>query len=244
MAFSKFFKKIAGLFGANTEKTADIDAEGFMSDVEEKEKTENQDKHVVVKASKPDKAQTLERLEAGFSRLIDQLEGINGHLDEQARQNENLLIKLDKLPELLASLPQVVDNQNRLTEKLSEDLKNKSANDQMLREAVEKIPNETAKQTEALGDINEMLTQAKDTDTQLAEDFGKFNSALEKLDENTANQSQSISQMSKTFATSDRYLKYLITRQNRRFMWLFAACIVICVTVIVTFVGIIIYLAR
>jgi len=48
--------------------------------------------------------------------------------------------------------------------------------------------------------------------------------------------------MSKTFAASDRYLKYIISRQNKRFMWIFVAAISICATAILILTGVIIYL--
>jgi len=48
--------------------------------------------------------------------------------------------------------------------------------------------------------------------------------------------------MSKTFAASDRYLKYIISRQNKRFMWIFIAAISVCVTAILILAGIVVYL--
>jgi hypothetical protein len=48
--------------------------------------------------------------------------------------------------------------------------------------------------------------------------------------------------MSKTFATSDRYLKYIISRQNKRFAWIFIGAVSVCAAVILVLVGIIIYL--
>jgi hypothetical protein len=51
-------------------------------------------------------------------------------------------------------------------------------------------------------------------------------------------------QMSKTFAASDRYLKYIISRQNKRFMWVFVIALGVCAVVILIMVGIIIYLRQ
>ena len=76
------------------------------------------------------------------------------------------------------------------------------------------------------------------------ESFNKFNETLDKLNQSTANQTDSIMQMSKTFATSDRYLKYLMSRQNKRFMWMSITAIGLCVLVALTLAGIIIYLKQ
>ena len=65
---------------------------------------------------------------------------------------------------------------------------------------------------------------------------------LDRLNQTSMGQTDGILQMSKTFAASDRYLKYIISKQNKRFMWIFIAAISICSTVILILTGIIIYL--
>jgi hypothetical protein len=109
-------------------------------------------------------------------------------------------------------------------------------------ETVEKIPTETAKQTDALVDIDHQLAAAADTDVQMAESFNKFNETLDKLNESTIGQTDGIMQMSKTFATSDRYLKYIMSRQRKSFMWVFMIAVGVCVLAILILAGIIIYL--
>jgi lipopolysaccharide/colanic/teichoic acid biosynthesis glycosyltransferase len=40
-------------------------------------------------------------------------------------------------------------------------------------------------------------------------------------------------QMSKTFAASDRHLKFVMSRQNKRFLWVFSIAMGICVFAII-----------
>jgi len=188
------------------------------------------------------KAESLEKLQEGFNKLIEQLQGINEHLNRQAAQNENLMGRIEQLPKLLESFPTVVENQKQITEQLLEQLKATAVKNQQFIDAVDKIPTETAKQTDALVDIDHQLAAAADTDVQMAESFNKFNQTLDKLNQSSLGQSDSIIQMSKTFATSDRYLKYIISRQNKRFMWIFVAAISVCVLVTLILTGVIIYL--
>ncbi len=198
---------------------------------------------IVVKTVQPvDKQESLERLHEGFNKLIEQLRGINEHLNEQVTQHEDLMGRIERLPKLLESFPDVVENQKRITEQLLERLKASATKDEQFIDAVQKIPTETAKQTDALVDIDHQLAAAADTDVQMAESFNKFNETLDKLNRNTIGQSDSIIQMSRTFATSDRYLKYIISRQNKRFMWIFITAIGVCVLVVLILTGIIIYL--
>ncbi|MHC4395435.1 MAG: hypothetical protein ACYS1A_07235 [Planctomycetota bacterium] len=200
---------------------------------------------VIVKAVQPmDKSESLEKLQEGFGNLIGQLKGINEHLNHQITQHEDLMNRIDQLPKLLESFPAVVENQKQLTEQMLERLKSADTKDQQFMDVVRKIPTETAKQTDALVEVNNQLAAAADADVQMAESFNKFTGTLDKLDQSTTGQTDSILQMSKTFATSDRYLKYLMSRQNKRFMWIFFTAMGVCAAVILILAGIIIYLKQ
>ena len=199
--------------------------------------------NVIVRAVPPvDRHESLEKLQEGFEKLVEQLKGINEHLSRQATQHEDLMGRIRQLPELLESFPSVVENQKRITEQLLEQLKGAAAKNEQFIDAVEKIPTETAKQTDALVNIDHQLAAAADIDVQMTESFNNFNQSLDKLNQSTISQTDGIIQMSKTFAASDRYLKYIISKQNKRFMWIFIAAISVCVTAILILVGIVIYL--
>jgi len=213
------------------------------SAVVESEQGAAQSDKVLVKTVPPtDRQQSLDKLQAGFDKLIEQLQGINQHLNRQIAQNEELMSRIEQLPKLLESFPDLVQNQKQITEGLFEQIKAAIAKDQQFVDTVEKIPMETAKQTDALVDIDHQLAAAADTDVQMVENFNKFNETLDKLNQRTVNQTDSIVQMSRTFATSDRYLKYILSKQNRRFMWVFIAAIGVCVMAILILTGIVIFL--
>jgi chromosome segregation ATPase len=196
----------------------------------------------VTPARTNDKAQSLEKLQEGFNRLINQLEGINEHLGRQADRQERLMEHLEKLPDIIDSFPKMVENQKQLTEQTLEQLKANSLRSRQFLEIMEKIPAETARQTDALASIDNQLAAAASVDAQMSETFSKFSETLGKLNENTVGQTDSIMQMSKTFATSDRYLKYLMNVQNRRFMWLFLAAIGVCLLAIIILTAVIVYI--
>lgn len=218
------------------------DANSVESTVDEESTSSDK---VVVKTVQPrDKAESLEKLQAGFDKLIEKLQGINEHLNRQITQNEELMSRIEQLPQLLEGFPALLENQKQVTEQLMEQLRAAAAKNQQFIDAVEKIPTETARQTDALVDIDHQLAAAADTDVQMAESFNKFNQILDKLNQSTLTHTDSILQMSKTFATSDRYLKYIISRLNKRFMWIFIAAVGVCMAVVLILTGIIIYLRR
>lgn len=233
----------------------ELDEEGLISQVTDAESEQkNQEvpsNKVIVKAVPQNDKQTnmgqvptetLEKLQEGFEKLIDRLQGINEHLDRQAAQHEELMSRIQQLPQLLESFPAVVENQKKITEQLLEQLKSTTAKNEQFVDAVEQIPTQTAKQTDALVNIDHQLAAAADIDVQMSQSFNNFNKTLDKLNESTISQTEGIEQMSKTFAASDRYLKYIISKQNKRFMWIFIISMSVCLATILILTGIIIYL--
>ena len=190
-----------------------------------------------------DRRESVEKLQEGFHRLVEQLEQINDHLNQQLTQHQELMGRVKQLPQLLESLPSAIENQKHLTTQLLEQLRTTAAKDQQFTDAVNKIPAETARQTETLTLINHQLEAAADADVQLAGSFVKFRDTLDRLNNNTARNTEGIVQMSKTFAASDRHLKYVVTRLNKRYVQVLAIALGVCGAAICTLAGIVIYLA-
>jgi chromosome segregation ATPase len=190
------------------------------------------------------KQESLEKLQLGFDRLINELSGINEHLRRQVAQHEQLITRIDLLPKLLENFPAVVENQKVLTDGLLEQLKANMLKDKQIIETIEKIPVETARQTDTLESIDHQLSAAADVDVQMTDTFNKFNESLDRLNHSTQQHTDGISQMSRTFAASDRYLKFIVSRQTRQFMWVFYSALAVCAIVILTLVGLVIYLTR
>ena len=155
-------------------------------------------------------AETIEKLQQGFDKLIERLEGINEHLDRQANQHEDLMNRIQQLPEMLESFPSIVDNQKQIVEKLLDQLKGAAAKNERFVDAVEQIPTQTAKQTDALVNIDHQLAAAADIDVQMSQSFNNFILSLDKLNESTVKHTEGIAEMSKTFSASDTAVSVLL----------------------------------
>jgi len=246
MALKQLWTKINHWWSAKNHRTVSVsvDADGLISEPDNDSANHPPDRQqknpdtemVVKKVSAVERKNNTEVFGQAFNRLIDKLQGINDHLDKQIRQHEELMQRIEKLPDLLQSLPGAVGNQKQIVDSLIEQLKTRALKDKQFMETIDKIPAETAKQTNAVLEMNHKLSVATDIDAQMSENFNKFNDALSKLDADTVSQTEGIKQMNKTFVASDRYLKYIISRQNRRFMWIFMTALVVCTFSIISLI--------
>ena len=184
----------------------------------------------------------MNRLQDRFDRLIEKLGTISETLNLQLAQGKMLLERMDKTPEIVRNFPVIADSQIRMGKELSEHLAAMIAKNERFLEAVEKIPSEAIRQTDILAEINEHLTTSTDVDMRMSDSFRRFNEILTKLSQNIVSQAESIMEMSRVFSSSDRYLKYVISRQNRQFIWLFGVSVGVCLFVILILVGIVMYL--
>ncbi len=191
-----------------------------------------------------DRREPVEKLQDAFGELVGQLEGINANLSQQMAQQERLMERVEKLPDVLESFPGMVENQRILTEQMLQQLAIAVAKSDQFLDSVDRIPEETAKQTESLRNIHRRLSASAETEARMADSFGKFNGALEILSNTAASQTDSICQLSRTFAASDRYFKYMMRKQSRRFFWVFMVAMGVCTGAIGTLVGVLVYVLR
>jgi hypothetical protein len=178
------------------------------------------------------KKDSAEIVGEAINKLVDRLEEINASISLQTQQNIQLVDKINQLPELLSSLPQQAQEQRQILQELSTELKNKAVNDHKIQETMAAMTEQSTEQINKLGQIEDHLQVAGRTGVQLCDTMNKFSQSLEKLDSNTITQTEWIQQMSRAFTATDRYLKYTLAQQQRRFMWIFAVGMVVSVVAI------------
>jgi methyl-accepting chemotaxis protein len=182
--------------------------------------SETQNNNAVVRAvPQIDGQEPLQQLQEGLDKLVEKLQGINGHLSHRAAQHKDLMTRIEQLPEKLESFPAAVENQKQITRQILEQLETSAEKSDDFLEAVEKIPNETAKRTDALVNINHQISTVVDIDVQMNESLNNFKESINKLNQSTVDKTDGIIQMSETFAAGDNYLKHIISRQNKHLMW-------------------------
>ncbi len=186
-----------------------------------------------------DRVEALQVIQHSFEQLVEKLGGINENIDRQIKQNDELIQRMTELPHLLQNFPESLKNQKAVIDGMIDQLKVQALKNQQFIETVEKIPAAAEKQTNTLSEMAVQLGACADVDAQLAAGFTKFNSITDKLKDNVESQTDSINQLSKTFLASDRYLKYILNTQHRRFMWVFISALGVCAFAIVMLIVVI-----
>ena len=103
------------------------------------------------------KKDPAEVMNEAVEKLVDKLEGINDNLQQQVEQNQQLVKRMDTLPDLLSSLPKAVDQQRQAFSRVADQLQQKVARD--------------AKVAEELGSIRQQVTASVEMDAKMNERF-------------------------------------------------------------------------
>ncbi len=202
------------------------------------------DKVLAKQVSQPSSQRSLEVIQQGLAELLTQLTGINENLSKHVDQNEQLMSRIEHLPDIIETLPDAVRNQSLTVKALLNELKDSQQKELEFIRVIESIPREAVRQTDVLENINHQLSASAETDIQFVETFNKFKTSMEHLDNSTKAQTEMLAQMNKTFAVSDRYMKYLVSRQNRRFTWLFVVSLSVTVFSIIALLAVFTFLFR
>jgi DNA repair exonuclease SbcCD ATPase subunit len=223
MAIRELISRTGKWFSARKESLYEPLRETPVSD-----RTDNSSGIISRRGEPVDRIETLQVIQRSFEQLVEKLGGINENIDRQIKQNEELIQRMAEFPQLLQNFPESLKNQKAVIDAMIEQLKVQALKNQQFTEAVEKIPVAAEKQTNAISDMAVQLAASAEVDAQLAAGFAKFNSITDKLKDNVEGQTDSIIQLSRTFSASDRYLKYILNTQHKRFMWVFIAALSVC----------------
>jgi Mg2+ and Co2+ transporter CorA len=199
----------------------------------------NQDSNAVVPLRKNSDAGVIRKKDSaeifneGINKLVDRLEEINAGISLRVQQNEQLLDKMNQLPDFLSGLPQHTREQREILQELVTELKAKSAGEQKMLDAVVDMTEQSVDQTRKLGSINEQLVTSAKTDRQMCDNMGRFGDSLGRLSAETNTQTEWMQHLSRALDATDQYVKLTLARQQNRFMWVFAISMTVSVMAII-----------
>lgn len=165
------------------------------------------------------KKEPAEVLNQAVDKLVEKLEGINDNLTQQVSQNQQLVQRMDVLPDMLSKIPKAVEQQQQAFARVAEQLEQKIQRDEQV--------------AEELVGIHEKVSSAVQVSGQMSEKFGCFTESLAKLDQDTISQTDWLRQLSSSLSASERYFKYALEKQQKRFYWILGISLGVCLAAIV-----------
>ena len=115
---------------------ADVDESGLINQEYEHEDASQSNQSLVKKV---DKQQSLDRIQEGFNRLVDQLGTINSNFNQHISQQKELMERIAQMPRIMENFPVAIENQQRTMEQLWEQFKASALKTQEFVDVVKKL---------------------------------------------------------------------------------------------------------
>jgi len=173
------------------------------------------------------KTHQLSVMEEAYNRLVDVLESINDNLHQQRQQGLDLKNSLDALHGLLKSLPESLDRNNKLAQDIAQQLRQQNLQSQHVSEIMQPLPELARKQADKLADIDMLLENSTQSQSRIADSFLHLEQSLAELSKTGSSQNQSLGHINQLLQQSQEHLHKLLSRQNRRFIWMLVIFLII-----------------
>ena len=154
-----------------------------------------------------------------------------GFVTPAVKENDVELTQAVQRPSAEESLQKLTHGLGHMLEQLDSICNNLDKHSSQNQELIEKIselptilkemPEHAQKQVEAFENVKDQLEQNANTHKEMLGGFFKFNENLQELNSNSSCQNDNLLKLGKSFTSSERYFKYMLDKQSKRFMWVF-----------------------
>ncbi len=160
----------------------------------------------------------IEKLEKGYSEVLDLLQSVRGHMQDQSNRSERLLEIMEWLPEALKSMPEANRNQVRMLEVLQDHLQMQAKSGEQLGHSLKELTRLADNQDQGMIAFNQQLNAHQETSNNMLESFGAINGTLGKITgANETNTSVLRGLLAQTMST-DNSVRELFDRNRKQML--------------------------
>ena len=122
---------------------------------------------------------TIHQLKQGYGEVVDTMQAIRGHLDDQKSRQDRMEQMLSGLPEALRAMPEAARTQTQLVRAIGAHLESQTTATGQLTEAIHGLSQTSRKQDATLEGIQEHLVEESETKRELNTSVLSLNAAME-----------------------------------------------------------------
>ncbi len=171
--------------------------------------------------------QTVQQLRHGYDKVLDLVESIQNHLDQQNKRSDRVVELLADLGQGMKEMPAAASRHTDTLKGLVNQIELANRHAQAMVSALGDWPNAAMAQRDALNAIALHLGSSSDTNTKLAEQLQAHNRTANMLAESSREQVATLKAMQESSHVCNNHLAHLIHTQTRRFTMLFVITLVL-----------------
>ena len=157
-----------------------------------------------------------ERLEEGFTKVVELVESIQGHMRTQDERTEKMVESLGDIAESLAKTPEHSRAQVESLEQMKQQMEGDAARARRLEENLAQLPGLADAQRETMIGVGRQMDELRISGESNATAVCSLGEAISGLDQSTATASDALREIQRESASREDRLTDLLRDQNRR----------------------------
>ena len=219
MPASNLFSRMGGWFkrGGSTKvsaaDTAEFDDDGLLKPSQD---STNRGGVSTLLSRRQERSHSLERLEEGYQRLTDLVDGIQTHLQNQDERSRTIANGLSSMAEHVARLPDVFQQQNSQIAAIVEQLECAGARSERIEATLSELPKVVDSQRESLLAVRDQIEASTRTQQSLVDSMGELAGAISALNQSSTDSVQSIKNMQDSAEAGQVRLANMVSEHSRK----------------------------
>jgi chromosome segregation ATPase len=180
--------------------------------------------------------QMLERLEDGYTKVIDLVENIQTHMARQDQRTELMSHSLDKLAEHMSHLPAASESQAKALEALAVEIREDASRSRRVEDQLAQLPSLADAQRETMAAISRQMDAAAAGEAKMDETMTRVRHSLTELSDAAQASTATMHRIHEAQAAREDRTEELLRAQTWKFTWFVAiggALVVLCAAVLI-----------
>lgn len=166
--------------------------------------------------------QTMERLQAGYERMLGLCQTIDDHLQSQRQQGQQVADSLSQLTSSIGEMPNQLNQIGQRLDRIADQALKASSSTERLSDAIDQLIPAQRSQNDLLSSVHRQLGESSHTNSQLADVLVELKGAMQGLSRSETERMKVLEQLTGMLATRDREFTAMVQQQNKAFKWAWA----------------------
>lgn len=171
----------------------------------------------VARRDDPDapKEVSIQQIKQGYGEVVETMQSVRSHLEQQADRSEKMLELLGSLPEVLQSIPESTRTQTGMLEAIHAHLQDQNQTSQQLTDAITGLATASSHQQRSLTAIDTHLAEGHESRSQLNQGVAALNDTLGQVRESNAATRASMGAVVQQTQVNDERMREMYQRSQK-----------------------------
>lgn len=176
--------------------------------------------------------QTVEKLQAGYERLLNLCQTIDDHLQSQRQQGQQAADSLSQLTSSIQEVPTLLGQLGQRLDRIADQALKASSSTDRLSDAIDQLIPAQKSQNDLLSCVHRQLAESSQTNTQLAEVVVELKGAMHVLARSEQERSRVFEGLAQLIQQRDSDFSHMLREHTRTFKWAWASSLSVAVVAV------------